>query len=125
MEVNVCLRRDTGHNSMQLLPLKPPEERWACSALFSCAAQLHTHHQFGAAITLFTAALDAAASGLVRQEDNTQTVQACTLSRASVNTRVPLHQTLLHQVLQQVCTTCFGYKQHAFLQHRFLHLGVL
>lgn len=106
MQVHVCLCRARGHHSMQLLPLKPPEERWACSALFSCAVQLHTHQQFGAAITLFTAAYDAAASGLVRQaKDDTQSVQACTLSHPSVNT----HFSCIKHFCIKYCIKCVPY----------------
>ena len=48
-----------------LLPLKAAEERWASSALFGCAVQLHTGQRQSAEI-LFTAACDAAASSLVK-----------------------------------------------------------
>ena len=103
MHVNICSCREGGQQGMQrLLYLKPLEERWACSALFSCAAQLHTHQQFGAAITLFTAACDAAASGLVRQaKDDAHTFQACNLSHTPFNIHIVLLQLTLHQVLHQ------------------------
>ena len=111
MQVNVCSCREGSLQGVQLLPLKPPEERWACSALFRCAAQLHTHQQFGTAITLFTAACDAAASGLVRQaKDDTHTVQACSLSHTPINIHMFLHQVILHQVLHQTRVICFCYK---------------
>ena len=90
LQVSVCSCREGSQQGMQLLPLKPPEERWACSALFSCAAQLYTHQQFGTALTLFTAACDAAASDLVRQaKDDTHTFQACSfVSHASQHPHV-------------------------------------
>ena len=106
MQVTVCSCREGSQQGRQrLLPLKPPEERWACSALFSCAAQLHTHQQFGPAITLFTAACDAAASGLVRQAQNdAHTLQACSSSHTPVVIRVFLHQVALHQVMHHHAT---------------------
>lgn len=94
-----------------LLPLSPPEERWASSALFSCAAQLQQHHQFTAAETLFTAAHDAAASGLIRQAKSVpQTAQACLLACLSCFgthycfTRMSAYPLAVHIPYGTVCT---------------------
>lgn len=58
-----CLFRSK--HPIPLLPLKAAEERWASSALFGCAVQLHSAQRQSAEI-LFTAACDAAASSLVK-----------------------------------------------------------
>ncbi len=59
-----------------LLPLKAAEERWASSALFSCAVQLHNNNLPQSAETLFAAACDAAASSLCKvMHDGSQAAQ--------------------------------------------------
>lgn len=69
-----CLCR--AQQQIPLLLLKAAEERWASSALFSCAVQLHNNNLPLSAETLFAAACDAAASSLCKVvHDGSQAAQ--------------------------------------------------
>lgn len=64
------------HQQVPPLLLKAAEERWASSALFSCAVQLHSNNLAQSAETLFAAACDAAASSLCKvMHDGSQAAQ--------------------------------------------------
>jgi len=64
------------HQQVPPLLLKAAEERWASSALFSCAVQLHSNDLAQSAETLFAAACDAAASSLCKvMHDGSQAAQ--------------------------------------------------
>ncbi len=90
-----------------LLPLKAAEERWASSALFSCAVQLHNNNLPQSAETLFAAACDAAASSLCKVvHDGSQAAQVT--------------MTMLHA--PQAATGCFSSNAYACSLPKPLHV---
>ncbi|KAA6417398.1 MAG: cell division-associated BIMB-like, partial [Trebouxia sp. A1-2] len=89
-----------GQHQVPPLPLKAAEERWASSALFSCAVQLHSSNSPQSAETLFAAACDAAASSLCKvMLDGSQAAQPET--QAQIQSFVRKNQALANALHQQ------------------------
>ncbi len=103
---NFCLCRV--QQQIPLLPLKAAEERWASSALFSCAVQLHSNNLPQSAETLFAAACHAAASSLCKvMHDGSQAAQVT--------------MTMLHA--PQAATECLSSNHYACFLPEPLHMA--